>query len=64
MECKKGKGEELLELLRRGQKSGMAAKRFGGHIRIVEVLKPDTSPVQNERTIRMNSTGRMLQRSI
>ena len=40
VECKKWKGENLLELLRSWRKSGMAEKRFGEHIRIVEVLKP------------------------
>ena len=40
---KKGKGEDLLEILRRRQKSRMATKRFREHIRIVKDLKPNTS---------------------
>ena len=58
VECKKGKGGDLQEFLRRWQNSWMAAKRFREHIRIFKVLKPGTSPGQTERMIRMNTTGR------
>ena len=54
----------MVETLCRWQKSGMAAKRFGEYIRIVEVLTPNTSPGQTERTIRMNATGRRFQCSV
>ena len=64
MECEKGKGEDLLQLLRRWQKSGMTEKRFGEHIRIAKVLKLDTSPGQTEHTICMNVTGMRFQISI
>ena len=61
---RKGKVEDLLELLRRWQKSGMAAKRFMEHIRIVEVLKPETSPGKTERAICTNSTVRRFHRRV
>ena len=61
VECEKGKGEDLIEILWWWQKSGLAAKRFREHICIVEFLKPDTSPGQTERTIHVNFTGRRFQ---
>ena len=47
-----------------GRNLGWLRSALVTHIRIVEVLKPDTSPGQTERTIRMNATGRRFQRSV
>ena len=64
VECEKGTGEELLDLLRRWKKSRFAEKRSGEHMRIIEVLKLDTSSGKNEREICMTCTGRRLYCSI
>ena len=64
VECEKGKGEDLLEILWRWKNSILAAKQFGDNIRISEVIKPDTSPGQTEQDICMNSTGRRFQRIV
>ena len=64
MECEKGKGEDLLEILWIWQKSGMAENRFGDHIPIFKVLKPNTQPGQTELKIFMNAIGRRFQNSV
>ena len=64
MECKKGKGEDLLVLLQIWQKSRMEAKRFGEYFRIFKVLKLETSPGQTELRICMNAVGRRYQISV
>ena len=64
MECKKGKGDELLDILWRWQKSHLVENQFREHIRIVKLLKPDTFPGQTEWAIRINATGRRFQRSV
>ena len=46
------------------KKSVLAAKRFGEHIIIVKVIKPDTPPGQTELKIIMNIMDRRFQHGI
>ena len=45
-------------------KNKKAHKKFGDHLKIIEVLTPSTHPMQVERTSRMNGHGRRFQNSI
>ena len=64
IECKKEDSSSLVASIRKWIADGIAAQRFGPHIKFVESITNKTPALQIERTIRMNSHGRRFQASV
>ena len=64
LECEADSCGETVDDVRKWIKSGMAATRFGEHVRFVEAITPKTSDAQKDRTMRMNAQGQRFQASV